>query len=89
MYLSDKKNGVPRNPDDHEELEVRYPQVVQEPDVLPDFVPDDVAKLLHAALEKRPENRPTPAELADAFGPILERHPRGRLAGFKTALSRR
>ena len=22
MYLSDKKNGVPRNPDDHEELEV-------------------------------------------------------------------
>lgn len=66
----------------------RFPQLVEEPPELPDFVPVDVATMVLAALEKRAEDRPTPAELADAFGVILERHPRGRLAGFKNALSR-
>jgi serine/threonine-protein kinase len=66
----------------------RYPQVADEPAELPPSVPGEVAALLYAALEKRPEDRPRPAELADAFGPILERHPRGRLAGFKVALAR-
>lgn len=70
-------------------LSGRFPQVADDPQPLPGFVPDDVAKLLRATLEKRPEDRPTPAELVDAFGPILERHPRGRLAGFKNALSSR
>jgi eukaryotic-like serine/threonine-protein kinase len=74
--------------DDQDELGLRYPQLVDDPYELPEHVPDDVAKLLYGCLEKRPEDRPTPAELADAFGPILERHPRGRLAGFKHALAR-
>jgi serine/threonine protein kinase len=74
---------------DGREVGDRFPQVVDDPHVLPDFVSEDVAKLVHAALERRPEDRPTPAELADAFGPILQRHPRGRLAGFKNALTSR
>ncbi len=74
--------------DEQAELGLRYPQVVEDPYELPGHVPDDVAKLLFGCLEKRPEDRPTPAELADAFGPILDRHPRGRLAGFKHALAR-
>jgi serine/threonine protein kinase len=75
--------------DGHQEAAQRFPQLVDELYELPDFVPDDVAKLLYSALEKRPQDRPTPAEVADVLGPILERHPRGRLTGFKTTLSAR
>ncbi len=75
--------------DDHDELERRFPQVVEDPYDLPHDVPDDVAKVLYGCLERRPEHRPTPAEVADAFVPVLERHPRGRLAGFKNALAPR
>ncbi|MFT3873729.1 MAG: hypothetical protein QM714_13985 [Nocardioides sp.] len=46
-------------------------------------MPDEVAKLILAMLEKRPANRPRPAEVADTLQPVLEALPRGRLAGFK------
>lgn len=74
---------------DHDDVEERFPQLVDEPRLLPEFVPDDVAKLVGSMLSPRPEERPTPAEVADALGPILERQPRGALGGWKVALTAR
>lgn len=66
-----------------EHVEDRFPQLVDEAYGLPEHVPAEVAKLVLACLERNPADRPTPAELADAFGPLLAAVPRGRLAGFK------
>ena len=74
---------------DHRDVAARFPQVVDEPYVLPDHVPADVAALIGAMLAPRPQDRPAPAEVADAFGPILDRHPRGALGGWKVALTAR
>lgn len=71
------------------ELSDRFPQVVDEPYGLPDHVPGDVAKLIESCLVADPAARPTPASLADAFGPILDRQPRGRLGGIKASLTAR
>ena len=70
-------------------LSTRYPQLVDEPYGLPDHVPADVVKLIESCLVLDPVERPSPASLVDAFGPILELHPRGRLGGFKSALTAR
>ena len=48
----------------------------------------DLQKLLYACLEHKAAQRPTPAEVADRLGPMLERAPRGRLAGFKVGSRR-
>ncbi|SDE31299.1 serine/threonine-protein kinase [Nocardioides lianchengensis] len=68
---------------DADDVRVRYPQLVDAPYELPDRVPDEVVKILYAGLEKRPENRPLPHEVAEALEPVLARQPRARLAGFK------
>jgi serine/threonine protein kinase len=65
------------------EVAGRFPQLVDEPYQLPPRVPADVAKVLYAALSRRPEDRPEPAEIAEALEPVLSAQPRGRLAGFK------
>ncbi len=72
-------DGDPESAD----LVERFPQVALRAAELPDDVPDEVAKLIIAMLEKRPANRPRPAEVADTLQPVLEALPRGRLAGFK------
>ena len=77
-------DGDPRS----DAVEGRYPQLVDEPYAVPGNVPADVAKVVEACLAVRPEDRPTPADIADAWGAVLEQHPRGRLGGFKTALAR-
>ena len=76
------------DPDD-DDVTRRFPQLVEGPAPLPDQVPDEVAKVVTATLERRPEHRPTPAEIVDALGPMLAHQPRGRLGGFKVALSAR
>jgi serine/threonine-protein kinase len=53
------------------------------PAALPDRVPAEVARVVGAMLERRPEDRPLPSEVADALNPVLADLPRGRLAGFK------
>jgi eukaryotic-like serine/threonine-protein kinase len=68
---------------DAPELAARFPQLVEPPYTLPERVADDVAKVVYAALEPDPANRPLPHELAEGLEPALERAPRGRLAGFK------
>ncbi|KQQ43733.1 serine/threonine-protein kinase [Nocardioides sp. Leaf307] len=66
-----------------DDVRVRYPQVSQDPYRLPDAVPADVAKIVYAGLEKRPEDRPLPHEVAEALEPVLAAQPRARLAGWK------
>lgn len=70
---------------DAEELRDRYPQVVEDPYELPDGVPSDVAKAVHATLERDPVNRPLPHELSAALEPALDRQPAARLT-FKVRL---
>ena len=65
--------------------EDRHPQLVQPPYELPARTPPEVAKIVFAMLEHRPEHRPTPVEVGEVLEPVLERQPTGRLAGFKVA----
>ncbi len=58
-----------------------YPQTYDDPYRLPDGVPPEVAKVVHAGLDRDPANRPLPRELAEALEPVLERQPRVRLGG--------
>lgn len=48
---------------------------------LPDRVPAEVAKIVHACLELRPADRPAPHEVAEALEPVLDRQPPVRLGG--------
>ncbi len=61
-------------------LEEQYPQLVDDPAELPNGVPDEVAKVLYAALERDPVNRPLPHEVSDTLAPVLDRLPRARLS---------
>lgn len=65
---------------DHDDVEVRYPQLVDDPYELPEGVPDEVAKILYAGLEKDPSQRPLPHEFAEALEPVLARQPRAKLS---------
>ena len=47
-----------------------------------------VAEVVMACLAHDPAQRPTPADVCDVLGPVLESLPRGRLGGFKEALAR-
>jgi serine/threonine protein kinase len=67
---------------------VRCPQLTDEPRALPDHVPAVVAELVGRCLAFAPEDRPTPAEVADTVAPVLAALPKGRLGGFKVGLSR-
>ena len=66
-----------------EKLSERFPQLCAEPRALPGDVPDDVARVIRATLQHVSEKRPAPSEIVDALSPVLERQPRGSLAGFK------
>ncbi len=68
-------------------VEEQYPQVTDDPRPLPEKVPLPVAEVIEACLAYDPADRPAPAAVADALGPVLERLPRGRLAGFKVGAS--
>ncbi|QIK77398.1 serine/threonine protein kinase [Nocardioides piscis] len=64
-------------------LAERFPQVAQAPRDLPTGVPQEVRAVIDASLQRDPEARPAPYEIVDALAPVLERQPRGSLAGFK------
>jgi serine/threonine-protein kinase len=72
--------AFPEGDRDAESVEDRLPQVVAGPAELPDNVPVEVAKILHAALDKDPTQRPLPHEFAEALEPVLARQPRARLS---------
>lgn len=64
--------------------EDQYPQLVDEPGELPGRVPAEVAKLLYAALDRQPANRPLASEVSDRLAPVLDRLPRARLSSKLT-----
>jgi len=68
---------------DADDLRVRFPQLTSAPAELPDDVPTEVAKVIDACLQADPAARPLPADVSDALQPVLERLPRGSLAGFR------
>ena len=68
---------------DADDVRLRFPQLTSAPADLPDDVPTEVAKVIDACLQVDPETRPLPADVSDALQPVLERLPRGSLAGFK------
>ena len=61
----------------------RLPQVVAEPRALPGDVPGEVDEVVRAMLQHDPDKRPAPSAVVEALAPVLERQPRGSLAGFK------
>jgi eukaryotic-like serine/threonine-protein kinase len=61
----------------------RWPQLRLDPRPLPDTTPDELAKPLLACLEHDPANRPTAAELAEAFEPLMAALPKPVLGGFR------
>jgi serine/threonine protein kinase len=67
---------------------VRWPQLVDLPDLLPEQVPGPVAEVVLACLEHDPARRPTPADVADELAPVLGRLPAGSLGRFKAAITR-
>jgi serine/threonine protein kinase len=69
---------------DAEDREERYPQLVQEPKELPEQVPHEVQKIVLAALQEDPADRPLPHEVAEALEPVMARQPKARFAGFST-----
>jgi serine/threonine-protein kinase len=64
---------------DAERLTDRYPQLVRPPRALPDDVPDAVAEVVLAALDRDPRRRPLPSEVADALEPVVAGLPAPRL----------
>lgn len=64
----------------------QFPQLAVDPGLLPDRTPHEVAKVVLAALERDPANRPLPHEIAEALEPVLAGLPRGHLAGFRLGL---
>lgn len=62
-----------------------WPQLVEEPAVLPERVADVVAKPILACLEPIPTDRPTAAELAYLLEPLVGALPKPVLAGFRPA----
>lgn len=64
---------------DAADLAARYPQLVDPPYELPEGVPDEVSKVLYAALEPNPADRPLPHEIAGALEPVLAAQPPARL----------
>jgi eukaryotic-like serine/threonine-protein kinase len=61
----------PRSTDDDAALEHRYPQLTEEPRVLPGHVPAEYRDAIYASLRPSPEDRPTAAEVALSLQPLV------------------
>jgi serine/threonine protein kinase len=65
----------------NDRLDRRFPQLRMEPDALPTDVPATLRPVIDAALQRRPEDRPTAAEIVDMLGPLSEMTPPRLLLG--------
>ena len=72
---------------DDASAEERWPQLVYDPMLLPEWVADDIAKPIQACLDPDPDRRPVPAELAEEFEPLMGALPKPRLGGWKPTLT--
>jgi serine/threonine protein kinase len=64
-----------------EGLDRRFPQLRMEPDALPTDVPAMLVSVIDGALQRRPEDRPTAAEIVDMLDPLSEMTPPKLLLG--------
>lgn len=69
----------PAGAGDSDDPAVRFPQLLERPVQLSDDVPTEFRELVERTLARRPEERPTAAELAMGLEPLVEALPR-RLA---------
>ncbi|MGZ8622963.1 MAG: serine/threonine-protein kinase [Actinomycetota bacterium] len=53
----------------------RFPQLIRDPGSLPRDVPETLARLIRASLERRPQDRPTAAEIVHELDPLTEAIP--------------
>jgi len=72
--------------DDRAPLEERYPQLAQRALPIDARIPADTAEAIMDCLEFDPGKRPSPAELADRFEPVLGAMPKPRLSRLKPRL---
>lgn len=63
--------------------EQRWPQLAAEPAPFPGEVPEPAADAILSCLERKPENRPSAAELADVLEPLAAELPHARLGLFR------
>jgi eukaryotic-like serine/threonine-protein kinase len=68
---------------DGEAARERFPQLTSDPAPLPPSTPAGVAALVGSCLERRPGDRPTASELADALQPVVAGLPTPRLGLFR------
>lgn len=73
----------PKGARESDEPTVRFPQLVEEPEPLPERLSQDLRDLILSTLEKNPAERPTAAEVADRLEPMVAALP------AKLRLSRR
>ncbi|HEX2234462.1 MAG TPA: serine/threonine-protein kinase [Thermoleophilaceae bacterium] len=71
----------PESIDDDAPLEVRFPQLVEEPRPWPVRVPPELSEAVLATLAKDPARRPTAAELAESLQPLVAALPRKLVLG--------
>jgi len=66
----------PEGARDSEDPLVRFPQLVNDPEPLPDHLPGELGDLIAGALSKDPAERPAAAELAAGLEPLVDALPR-------------
>jgi eukaryotic-like serine/threonine-protein kinase len=66
----------PKGARESDDLDVRFPQLRQEPEPLPAGTPKALAELLEAGLRKDPDERPTASEFAMGLEPLVAELPR-------------
>ena len=66
----------PQGARDSDDPEVRFPQLVERPVQLSDDVPNEFRELVERTLARRPDERPTAAELALSLQPLVDELPR-------------
>ena len=71
----------PETTDDDAPLEVRFPQLVEEPRPWPVRVPPELSDAVLATLEKDPAQRPTARELAESLQPLVAALPQKLVLG--------
>ena len=71
----------PRSSDDDADLEMRFPQLVEEPRPWPVRVPPELSGAVLATLAKDPAQRPTAGELAESLQPLVAALPRKLVLG--------
>jgi len=67
-----RAKGARRSPDPNE----RFPQLTRDPKPLPEGTPEPMRGLIERALSKRPDDRPTAAQLAEGLESLVAALPR-------------